>query len=346
MTDLDPAAFDQLLPVASAAIDAHGEDGMSTYKFLAGAIREIYRHVEFDNFKEGLTVVARVGSWNPRDIKSTIAKLPLSADPIFTADHPWLVNLDISTPTIAEGGGLDCDENAICYVFDADGERFRIAGKDHDVPRLLPALPSQYAASSFLDLAACIDHYGRTMIRRSRCRVFNDVWRDSKRLMFKPKPESTMRRSLQQYLTGALRGFDSIEVRPEQNMDETHPVDLKITFMGSLKQAILEIKWLGKGETKTGNELNYTPSRANDGAKQLKNYLEDNKDSITGIESRGTLIVFDGRRRNVSLTKTSVTYPDGLHYELRDITYDPEFHGLVPGFEKPFRLFAEPVCDP
>ena len=154
-----------------------------------------------------------------------------------------------------------------------------------------------------------------------------------------------MRRSLAQFLDIVLRG--TAEVRPEQVVDETHPVDVKVTWMFTNRLALVEIKWLGKSMNDEDNITKvFTDVRARTGAKQLAGYLDWNYAETPLHQSRGYLVVIDGRRKGLNRASTSVSLQNGYWYRDKEITYNPKFHLVREDFEEPIRMFAEPICSP
>ena len=182
------------------------------------------------------------------------------------------------------------------------------------------------------------------MIKDSSCPTFNNVWHDEKRIYFKHAQEHIIRKSLTQYLKTTFRG--DCEVRAEQNMDESHPVDIKITWSFSQRLALIEIKWLGTpcDGLKVGKP--YSEHRARDGAKQLSDYLDSNRNQSPYHITRGYLVVIDGRRRGINQHVThQVNRENAFYFESKEISYNPKYHELRNDFEEPIRMFAEPLCN-
>ena len=132
-------------------------------------------------------------------------------------------------------------------------------------------------------------------------------------------------------------------IDPEQNVDTSKPVDIKVTWFNSNRLALIEIKWLGKARTDKKITVEYTESRARKGAKQLADYLDKNKPYSSIQVTRGYLVVIDARRAKTDLSTAAVTADDGLKYASLEVSYSPAFHDTRTDFEVPFRMFAEPV---
>ncbi len=155
-----------------------------------------------------------------------------------------------------------------------------------------------------------------------------------------------MRRSLESYLEATLRLTKGVELRPEQNVDETKPVDLKVTFTHANRRALIEIKWMGDSAPRpgeTGAHHKFRTRAATDGAKQLANYLDLDKPRSTEQIVTGYLVVFDARRGGLKLDTTEIDSKHGMQYEQQEIDFDPKILSR-PDFAPPRRMFMEPVC--
>ena len=132
------------------------------------------------------------------------------------------------------------------------------------------------------------------------------VFLQLKVLTFVQKPEHFMRDSLWQCLQNILRNHT---VKREQIVDATHPVDIKVTWPAINNVALIEVKWLGdSGQTQ------YRDARANEGAKQLIDYLASSVQEEPDKHFVGYLTVFDGRRGKTS-----------NQYERQEINYRSEY---------------------
>ena len=149
-----------------------------------------------------------------------------------------------------------------------------------------------------------------------------------------------MRRSLANFLYNVLRDVD---VGQEQNVDESHPVDIRITWIGNNRRALIEIKWLGQSVDNDGKKkTEWFAARAKDGAKQLTEYIDAEYRRLPLHDRRGYLVIIDGRRRGLSEGCTALDPPDSLWYRDKEIGFDPAFHEIRSDFETPIRMFAEP----
>lgn len=230
---------------------------------------------------------------------------------------------------------------AIVYRFTPGREEFVIKNSCYLVLNPAPEHISVFARPTFQSLGDALQDFKRASIRTSTCYIFREVWDTDKRLFFSPGPEWRMRRSLQQYLRNRLRDVD---VHAEQNVDESHPVDVKVLWNFTRSEALIEIKWLGKSRH-DGKIVAYWDERAREGAKQLADYLDKYHTSNPNVEVKGYLVVIDGRRYGLADHATAISYANGMHYERRDIDFDPKYHETRQDIEPPLRMFAEPVCE-
>lgn len=238
----------------------------------------------------------------------------------------------------------DCrtlSEDSIVYVFDGSGERFYMAGEVREVVNPAPGvLASVYAIPTFRALEDALEDYRLSFVRYCGCHILATVWECDTRLVFKNRPETTMRQSLAQFLRIALRG--GATVGEEQNVDESHPVDIRVTWHLGTRVALLEIKWMGDSRTLTGELLSYRDARAKEGARQLAEYLEAQA-ALTPTHYRtGYLVVMDGRRRGVRRDAEALTLANAMYYANRPVVYDPPYHKQQTDFARPIRMYIEP----
>jgi hypothetical protein len=204
---------------------------------------------------------------------------------------------------------------------------------------------SIFAVPAFRDLRKALRHYADEMVLTSQCAVFAGTWDSDRRLFFKKRPESLMRDSLKQFLKSHFYG-GNVEVKAESVVDDSHPVDLRVTFYLSRRIGLIEIKWVGKSRSSTKKSITttFSDSRAREGADQLAQYLDANHEDAPSLLSRGYLVVIDGRRRGLKASSTDVDDTNGLYYRSRELRYHPKHHEIRDDFEPPIRMFAEPWC--
>ena len=235
-------------------------------------------------------------------------------------------------------------KSAVVYQYSAGHEEF-LAGSDRKaVLRLDPAARSQFSVPTFSSLREALQHYARDNVRESTCHVFEQAWFDKNRLFLRAKPEATMRRSLTQFLRNRL-GADH-DVWPEQNVDESHPVDIQVKprFTNN-RLMLIEIKWLGLSAADDGHiTARHKNPRAQEGADQLAQYLDDQRRFAPSDVIQGYYVIIDARREDLHEGATTISAANGLYYESQELAFDPAHDLLRPDFDPPYRMFARPIC--
>lgn len=330
-------------------LNDYGSDKQDLLLHLTDSISKIYKYLKYNSFKSVIiyTSIDRKASLkelvgaNPTTILSYDNLTPLEGEQI-VIEVKLNGDLQYSIDFI-----FDINENrntAIIYKFTKETETEMIFGKTSD--KKLPFIPdsdSYFAIQTYKDLDLALEDYNTKVARHSECGYLNNIWADPNKIFFKPKPEHTLRNSLTYFLKIRLR---NTEVRPEQIVDESHPVDIKVTWTLASHLALIEIKWLGKSlETTPMKKITqtYTDSRALEGAKQLAEYLDANLIQSPVKTTKGYLVIFDARRWNCNKDTTAVSNADGLRYMNETITYDPDYHLIRSDFAKPVKFFMQPI---
>lgn len=185
----------------------------------------------------------------------------------------------------------------------------------------------------------------REEIRRSSCTIFRECWGDDENcIFFVNAPESKMQESLEQHIRKSVRGVNVVR---EYNIGGSKPVDVRVDWREANRQALIELKWLGKARKPDGNLTSqYSDRRANDGALQLKEYLDIAERDTPTLISKGYLVVIDGRRYWTNKNTTTITRAKGLHFSGTEITFEAnrKYHLTMKNYERPIRIFTEPLC--
>jgi hypothetical protein len=331
----------------TAVSKAFGEEGTLALRLLIDTVMQIYRRVAPDERTAPLIVVVGLtskGGAGIADAARTIVNSPSVIE--HELDGACSVEIQGNTRLMVRPAGsvdpLAVSKRAIVYVYRDGKESFFVNGAVFDVINPSTMHASVFARPTFSSLRNALEEYKSRVARETGCLVLRDIWADDKRLFLRIKPEATMRRSLNQYLAHVMQ---NAEVRPEQIVDESHPVDIKVTWSLSDQRAILEIKWLGDCRNDDGSVgTTYRDARAREGAKQLAEYLDSSATWGSSVRTRGYLVVFDARRRGLDENSTDVTTADGLHYANREIAYDPDYASMRKDFEQPLRFFMDPIC--
>lgn len=337
------------LHYVTMVLDDYGSDKQDLLLHLTDSISEIYKYLRYNSFSSVVIYVA----FNENSFLSSIKEV--SPNVINSYENLSPISGDNIVIEVKENGTLhyllDFDfnvdlarNNAVIYKFNKSTETEMIFGKTSEKELLpIPDADSYFAIQTYKDLELAFEDYNTKIVRHSECVYLNTAWLDkSNRIFFSPKPEHLLRDSLTQFLKMRLR---NAEVRPEQVVDKSHPVDIKVTWSLANHLALIEIKWLGKSIEKLGKGFKkiYTRNRALEGAKQLADYLDENIKQAPVKSTKGYLVIFDARRWGCSNRTTSIDSKNGLRYKNEIIVFDPDYHKLRNDFAKPFIFFLEPV---
>ncbi len=324
----------------------HGSAGADRLKELLIAVRRIYRHRSAEEFGGGLTVLATVDGdpldWEDEGIETNaeaLAEVVGGGGVVQVMPNGTLW----AWPGVPEKATLKgFDESAVVYLWRESGEFFLIEGTFQTV-RNPNGHPSAIAPPTFFALAKALDYYEREQARWSTCHLLRQAWHDSRHVFLVNKPEKIMRGSLAQHLETTLR--DHAEVREEQNVSETQPIDIKVKWSLSAQLSLIEIKWLGQSVSTDGTELATSygaPARPRAGAKQLADYLEENKQRTPDLETEGYLVVYDARRANVKAVPAEISDDDAVAFRDAEIEYNPDYEAERSDFREPRRFWLEP----
>lgn len=231
------------------------------------------------------------------------------------------------------------DKDTVFYCYENSVEYFYVNQQRIEIPHSFNC--SSIYALHYFYLDSVLEQYKTEKVLMSSCLTFKKCWSDNNRIFFKPAPEEQMQESLKEFLSSAIRG---VEVVREYNLGASKPVDIRVKWTEANKSALIEMKWLGK--SKNSNSLStYADSRANDGSKQLKQYLDMDNTDTPNIISKAYLVIIDGRRRKTKKETTSINSDDGLYYENREINFSNEckYFERLKNFAKPIRMFAKPI---
>lgn len=235
------------------------------------------------------------------------------------------------------------NEDRIVYTYKGPSqEAFIVADVEVTIPPLDGHL-SRYAVPYFSSLEAALDNYAEQCARLSQCPRLRNAWRDDTRLIFAPKPEHHMRDSLIFWLRNTLRGHSEIEVMPEQNVNASRPVDIKVHWSVGRQISMMEVKWLGKSakENATSWGSQYPASRAQEGLEQLATYLDLYRAEAPHFDARGHLVVFDGRREGLALTGAPLPRSKAFKHQHNPPNYDSALLRRSD-MGSPKRFFLEP----
>ncbi|MBD8498514.1 hypothetical protein [Paenibacillus arenosi] len=235
------------------------------------------------------------------------------------------------------------ETKAVIYTYENGVEIFKANGKIIEVPNPDSASISIFAKPTFKDLDEALWIYYNKRAKTSICTKLRECWISSDRLRFKAGPEHIMRDSLYYFLDTGLRG--SPIVKREQNVDDTDPVDIKVSWSWSNASALIEVKWLGKSFDPNSKKQtkDFSQARAIDGAQQLQNYLKVSNEENPEIYFKGYLVLFDGRRRGLGTSFTTVPKSDqAWYYKEKEIPYPESVQN--DSHLQSYRFYLEPTA--
>lgn len=345
------------LPHAS---DAFGDDGARAIAKLLDAVKLIFQRYPPESLRGTLTVVIGmnatpslpvIATWGGPAVFYSYEELGNALVGASAGAH-CLVELvpDGTFRFLQLGTDIDLKaaaSDALVYRYDSGVDR--ILAKHHDdyIQKVSPILSSNFANSTLSSLEEALSRYSEFALE-TKCRILADVWEggvDGPRLVLVNRPESIMRDSLIQALQLMLRDANA---RPEHNTDETKPVDIRVEWFASGAAALVEVKWLGRSTavprkpTPVVTYTDYGPSRAQEGADQLADYLDREVRYTASTGTRGYLVVFDARRNNVRGAADPLNHADALYFANDALKFDPDHTKLREDFAQPVRFFLNP----
>jgi hypothetical protein len=341
------------------AESAFGTDGVEGIKALMNSVKLIFQHCPPEALVGTLTVIFGLNISPQQPTISQFGK-PTRLDDFSSAGrylarcqaahavvemtsdgalHLLDLMVDLDLKSVASG--------ALIYRFEKKTERFLAKNFEDYVPTVSPMLLSNFAVPTLSGLEEALDHY-REIALECKCRILKEVWVngvDGPRLVLVNKPESIFRDSLCQMLEVALR---EATVKPEQNTDESKPVDIRVSWFGVSATALIEVKWLGKSiaqprqQSATPTYTQYSMSRAQSGAGQLADYLDREVRHSSATIPRGYLVVFDARRRGTEGPDNYLSEEDAMAFAAEPLQFDPDHSATRDDFAEPVRLFLNP----
>jgi hypothetical protein len=326
----------------------YGSVGIQKLTLLTDTISKIYKHLNFSSFSRIIIYITLDQALSLENIENSNYEVYHSFQNLAQINGTELTieireNLDLLVSVGFIPSVDTIKANSVVY------QRYQavesILGKTQQKQLIqIPNAESYFSVQTYKELDAAFEDYKVKVARYSdNCPYLRTVWFDTNKIFFSPKPEHIMRDSLTYFLQIRLR---NTEVRPEQVVDKSHPVDIKVTWDYTCNLALIEIKWLGKSIENWGESFrqNYKHGRALEGAKQLAKYLDENKIQAPDKITKGYLVLFDGRRWGVNSRTKEITTKQGFHYENDEIIYKPDYHKERTDFAKPVRFFMEPKC--
>lgn len=325
-----------------------GKPGVDAAFQVMDTAKLLYKHVELERI-DGRVIIYRI--LQPDAVAPALGKASAAANFAAMANQQ---NGDLIIEVRPDGqvyshAGVPVDleelsRSALVYHWHGGEEEFLAGAQRKTVIKLDQTAHSQFAVPTFPNLREALQNFAVENVRESTCYIFRQVWHGQNRVFFNAKPEATMRNSLTQFLRNRIGGEH--DVWPEQNVDERHPVDIRVQpRLSNNRLMLIEIKWLGWSADQDGHiTVRYGNRRAQEGADQLAGYLNAQLQSAPSRVIQGYYVIIDGRRDNLSEGMTTICRADGMYYESKDISFNPAHHTVRRDFDVPYRMFARPLC--
>ena len=313
---------------------------------LIGWVRKLHNFVDASRMPFGVCVVMPLEGYDhsmngPGDQRQTLRAATALHDP----NLPNVYVVGVSSVTVHHAMPDRAPvEGVLMYFYEGPGREFFVS---EDGVVICPAAafgPTSFGGPFYEDLDDALSVYEQRMLKPMACHRLRQIWDDEElQLVLVNGPEHIMRDSLTQFLIGSLRQQENVLVLPEQNVDETHPVDIEVQWDGAKRLALIEIKWLGKSRhvTEPRVSTDYSASRAVSGLKQLADYIDAMNDRAGWASVVGYLAIFDARRRGGSTLTGPLSSTDALYYSSESIAFPTALiarHDL----RTPLRWFMKP----
>ncbi|QRX64301.1 hypothetical protein JS578_03340 [Dysgonomonadaceae bacterium zrk40] len=345
----DIKAIKELLSLdyTSCILNEYGNDGIDNLKVVLEIIPTIFKFVHLRNFSS--VIILKSDNYDLSERIPNCSNIQnFSHLGSFNTDKLVIQVKSIDEVLVSPSDVTIADiiSTDFVYQYTPQKEMFHTKTMTCELPKV-PGTDSCFAVSTFKSLEEALTHYKTTVVKNADCLHIKTALHSSERIFFNPHPEYLLRDSMVYFLKARLRG-EGLEVRPEQVVDTSHPVDVKVTWGFTNHIALIEIKWLGKSFNRVTLTFTstYTDSRARDGAKQLAEYLDENAVQVPNHNTMGYLVVFDLRRKATKTNTTQITVADGHWYENQEIEYNPKYHEIRTDFASPIRMFITPQCIP
>lgn len=321
--------------------DMYGSEAIDDFKICVSQLKLLFKAIDINQYE---SIFAFVGKHTEYETNSKTMKM----DNIHSVLTKSLVLnfVDEDTLNVVQDDKFDpsaLSEKTFVYSWNANvkkADQFYVKGElcdfsDEDTP----SEGSFFAVKTYNDLDDALRDYRDNIAISCKGKTLAESMTDS-RLFFYPAPENKLQEALEEYLEYRLR---NCTVKREHNVDDSHPVDIIVTWQGTNHIALIEIKWLGKSlNDKGGIGADYADSRAEEGAKQLVDYIDNNSDSYPHHVTVGYLAVFDLRRKaNNNPKAEKILRTNADHYRNREINYNIRYDNIRTDFRKPYRFFIK-----
>lgn len=312
-------------------------------------IQEVYRSLEPSHFAGQLAIYTTFDDSIPFDQGAAVKLydkniLINNTSDVITIQLFQNEELPILWQNI-DSTALLTSNNAVTYVYQNKIEFFTVNTNKIDIVNRYGSA-SIYALQYHL-LNEALLKYKEEKMRYASCAIFQDcIYDKATRIYLLAQPEDVMQISLSEFLVSSLRGVDVVR---EYNLGASKPVDVRVYWKEANRAALIELKWLGQSISPDGTLATaYANARGNDGLDQIKEYMDlENQDTPTCI-TKGYLVIIDARRRGTTVTPllTTINTANGMHYSNKDIEFADakKYYESMVKFERPIRMFVNPVC--
>ena len=359
MPSLSPSAVDEVVKNSHLlrVTNLYGDDGQFALQRLTNLIRLFFRRHLPEDITSDLHVFVpiRTSPNLPKSLSDlrdkAVSLTSLDTLPLDDGNTVFLVALDDDTwVKFDDVPSEDIIKECLQYAFIQRRDVLILQGEKILVQNVAwPRVLSVFSTPTFSDLQSALDHF-RQQAEHSQLFALDLVWEgksNGPRLVLVNKPERLMRKAMKDFLQASLIGAN---VKEEQNTNESRPIDITIDWDTSAKAGI-EIKWLGqstKGPRKDGQPrdpsdlLNYTDRRAQDGANQLAQYIQNTLSHDSAVNHRFYHVVFDGRRKGCRSTSSRLSKEDAFYYRDSEVAYNDDWISRVRQYAGNIRYYLHP----
>lgn len=321
--------------------DMYGGDVIDDFKFCVSQLKQLYKSIDIGQY---LTITAFVGNFPY--YKNNGKEMGMDNIHMISTKHLVINFVRDGAVIVVQDENFDPEilsDTTFVYKWDANSEYAdQFYAKRNLIPFCEEGIPSEgsfFAVRTYNDLDEALIDYRDNIAISCKGKSLQESMTQS-RLFFNPAPEDKLQEELDQFLRLRLR---NCIVKREHNVDDSHPVDIIVTWQGTNHIALIEIKWLGKSLNKKGViGVVCSDSKAEDGAEQLVNYIDNNTDSYTHSVTIGYLAVFDLRRfKNTNPTAIQIQRANADYYKDREIQFKTRYELTRTDFKKPYRFFIK-----
>ncbi len=321
--------------------DTYGNEAIDDFKFCVSQLTKLYKAIDISQYD---SIIAFVGNY---DEYQTVCK-KMEMDNIHSVSTKRLVVEFVNEDSLNVIQEDHFDATVLSgktFVYrwaanEKQADQFYIKGELHAFSdEETPSEGSFFAVRTYNDLDDALINYRDNVALSCKGRYLSESMNEA-RLFFYPAPEENLQKAMEEYLSIRLR---HCTVKREHNVDDSHPVDIIVTWQGTCHIALIEIKWVGKSLNDEGEiGVEYAERRANKGASQLVNYIDNNGDTYPHHVTVGYLAVFDLRRKeNNDPSAVKISHENANYFKEREISYNPQYETIRTDFKKPYRFFIK-----